>query len=222
MPAAGMIATCDRQRALSREEVAFLTWDHPLVTGAMDLLLGAETGNCAFAALPTANDKTLLLELIFVLEAIAAPQLHADRFLPPTPVRVLVSHKLGDLTETFGGPAWEQKLEKASPHKLLENADIARRVLPAMFQSGEKLAEGRAARLRQCALDEMNRLLGHEVRRLQTLALVNDHVRPQEIELAQAQEAELVTALQQSRLRLDSLRLIWRGPIATLLSDPHA
>jgi ATP-dependent helicase HepA len=222
MPAAGMIATCDRQRALSREEVAFLTWDHPLVTGAMDLLLGAETGNCAFAALPTANDKTLLLELIFVLEAIAAPQLHADRFLPPTPVRVLVSHKLADLTETFGGLAWEQKLEKASPHKLLENADIARRVLPAMFQSGEKLAESRAARLRQCALDEMNRLLGHEVRRLQTLALVNDHVRPQEIELARAQEAELVTALQQSRLRLDSLRLIWRGPIATLLSDPHA
>ena len=55
MPAEGMVATCDRRRALSREDVGFLTWDHPMVTGAMDLLLGAETGNCAFAVLPTAN-----------------------------------------------------------------------------------------------------------------------------------------------------------------------
>ena len=216
MPAEGMIATCDRRRALSREEVGFLTWDHPLVTGAMDLLLGAETGNCAFAVLPTPNDRTLLLELIFVLEAIAAPHLHADRFLPPTPVRVMASHKLVDFTATLGEPGWEQKLEKGSPHKLLENADIARRVLPAMLQTGEKLAEHRAATLRQTALDEMNHLLGREVQRLQTLAQVNDHVRPQEIKLAQAQQAELLATLQQSRLRLDSLRLIWKGPTATL------
>ncbi len=217
LPAEGMIATCDRRRALSREEVGFLTWDHPLVTGAMELLLGAETGNCAFAVLPTPNDRTLLLELIFVLEAIAAPHLHADRFLPPTPVRVLVSHKLVDLTAALAEPGWERKLEKGSPHKLLENADIARRVLPAMFQSGEKLAENRAATLRQTALDETNHLLGREVQRLQTLAQVNDHVRPQEIKLAQAQQAELVATLQQARLRLDALRLIWRGPSAALI-----
>jgi ATP-dependent helicase HepA len=65
-----------------------------MVIGAMDLLLGAETGNCSFAVLPTTNERTMVLELIFVLEAIAAPHLHADRFLPPTPVRVVVSHKL--------------------------------------------------------------------------------------------------------------------------------
>jgi len=194
-----------------------LTWDHPLVTGAMDLLLGAETGNCAFAVLPTPNDRTLLLELIFVLEAVAPPHLHMDRFLPPTPVGVLVSHKLVDLTAVLDEPGWEGKLEKGSPHKLLENTDIARRVLPAMFQTGEKLAESRAAELRQSAMNEMNHLVGHEVQRLQTLAEVNDHVRPQEIKLAQAQQAELVTTLQQSRLRLDSLRLIWRGPATALV-----
>ena len=96
-----MVATCDRRRALSREDVGFLTWDHPMVSGAMDLLLGAETGNCAFAVLPAANERTLLLELIFVLEAIAAPRLHADRFLPLTPIRLVVSHKLEDVSRTF-------------------------------------------------------------------------------------------------------------------------
>ncbi len=216
MPAEGMIATCDRRRALGREDVGFLTWDHPMVGGAMDLLLGGETGNCAFAVLPTANDRTMLLEVIFILETITAPQLHADRFLPPTPVRVIITHKLVDVTEAFHDPAWEQKLEKGSPYKLIENTDIARRALPAMFQKATTLAETRAVTLRQSALNTMNQLLGHEVQRLQTLALVNDHVRPQEIELAQAQQRELAAILQNARLRLDSLRLIWKGPPETL------
>lgn len=216
LPAEGMIATCDRRRALSRDDVGFLTWDHPLVTGAMELLLGAETGNCAFAVLPTANDRTLLLELIFVLEVIAAPRLHADRFLAPTPVRVVISHKLADVTETFRENAWEQKLEKGSPYKLIENPDIARRTLPAMFQKATELAEARAEGLRSSALNEMHHLLGHEVERLQTLARLNDHVRPAEIELAQAQQRELAVSLQHARLRLDSLRLIWKGPPETL------
>jgi ATP-dependent helicase HepA len=154
----------------------------------------------------------MLLEFIFVLEAIAAPHLHADRFLPPTPVRLVVTHKLVEVTETFPGHKWEQKLQKGSPYKLLENSAIARRVLPAMIAAAEKLAEARAALLRQSALKEMNHLLGHEVQRLQMLARANDHIRPQEIQLAQAQQDELALTLQQSRLRLDSLRLIWKGP----------
>ncbi len=216
MPAEGMIATCDRRRALSREDVGFLTWDHPMVTGAMELLLGAETGNCAFAVLPTANDRTLLLECIFVLEAIAAPHLHTDRFLPPTPVRVVISHKLADVTEVFRDDAWEAKLQKGSAYKLLENTDIARRILPAMVGDATTIADTQAVTLRQFALREMNQLLGHEVERLLMLQQVNDHVRPQEIKLAQAQQKELATALQASRLRLDALRLIWKGAPETL------
>lgn len=216
MPAEGMIATCDRRRALSREDVGFLTWDHPMVTGAMELLLGAETGNCAFAVLPTANDRTMLLEIIFVLEAIAAPQLHTDRSLPPTPVRVVISHKVADVTEAFRDEAWEAKLKKGSPFKLLENADIVRRRLPAMIEAATKLAETKAAEIRQSALNTMNHLLGHEVQRLQMLQQVNDHIRLQEIKLAQAQQTELATALRGSRLRLDALRLIWKGPPETL------
>jgi ATP-dependent helicase HepA len=187
-----------------------------MVTGAMDLLLGAETGNCAFAVLPAENERMLILELILVLETIAAPRLHADRFLPLTPVRLMVSNKLEDVSGVFRDTTWERRLQKGSPYKLIENAEIARRTLPAMFQTATTLAETKAAALRRSAIHEMNRLLGHEVERLQTLAKVNDHVRPQEIRLAQAQQERLATALQQSRLRLDSLRLIWNGPPAAL------
>jgi ATP-dependent helicase HepA len=94
----------------------------------------------------------------------------------------------------------------------LENADITRRILPLMVETGTSLAEKEASTLRQSALNTMNHMLGHEVQRLQMLQQVNDHIRPQEIKLAQAQQNELATAMQESRLRLDSLRLIWKGP----------
>jgi hypothetical protein len=109
--------------------------------------------------LPAANERTLLLELIFVLEAIAAPRLHADRFLPLTPIRLVVSHKLEDVTRTFLDTNWERKLQKGSPYQLIENAEIVSRTLPAMFQTAANLAEAKAAALRQSALNEINHLL---------------------------------------------------------------
>ena len=62
----------------------------------------------------------------------------------------------------------------------------------------------------------MSHLLGHEVQRLQMLQQVNDHIRPEEIKLAQTQQVDLAMALHASRLRLDALRLIWKGPPETL------
>jgi ATP-dependent helicase HepA len=174
----------------------------------MDLLLGAETGNCSFAMLPAADERSVLLDLIYVLEVIAAPRLHADRFLPLTPVRLVLNHNLEDVSADFFGGAWERRLQSGSPFPLIQNPRIAEQTLPAMFQAAAALAETRADGLRQAALEEMNHLLGHEVERLQTLAMVNDHVRPREIELARAQQEELATVLKQSRLRLDSVRLV--------------
>jgi ATP-dependent helicase HepA len=121
MPAEGTVVTRDRQRAISREEVGFLTWDHPMVTGAMDLLLGSETGNCAFAVLPAPRERTLLLECCFVLECVAAPRLHVDRFLPATPIRLVVDQAQENVTEHHAGPMFDRGLRKGLPHRLIDN-----------------------------------------------------------------------------------------------------
>ena len=57
----------------------------------------------------------------------------------------------------------------------------------------------------------MTQQLQSEVDRLTHLRAVNDHVRPEEIALTQNQLAELTTTLAQSRVRLDAVRLIWKG-----------
>src|SRR5207253_4652304 len=90
LPAEGLTVTCDRARALVREDIQFLTWDHPLVTGAMDLLLGSEKGNSSIALWRDSKTAGLYLEVIYVIECVAPPYLHVDRFLPPTPLQVMI------------------------------------------------------------------------------------------------------------------------------------
>jgi ATP-dependent helicase HepA len=83
LPSEGFTLTFDRERALTREDMQFVTWDHPLVTGAFDLLLGSEKGNCSRN--PSASTG---VEAAYVLECVAPLHLHIDRFLPPTPIVV--------------------------------------------------------------------------------------------------------------------------------------
>jgi ATP-dependent helicase HepA len=103
LPADGFTVTCDRDRALQREDIQFLTWDHPLVTGAMDLILASEKGNSCLERLAGSRSDGVVLESIYVLECIAPDSLHVDRFLPPTPVNVTLQRKgnelLSDLIE---------------------------------------------------------------------------------------------------------------------------
>lgn len=207
LPAEGLTVTCDRTKALSREEIGFLTWDHPIVTGAIDLLVGSEQGNSAFA-MWSGGEQGMYLETIFVLEAIAAPALHIDRFLPPTPIRMVVNAKGEDVTEEINpAPA---ELSAGSVFQLLDNGRIKRKVLPAMLAKSREHATEQAGVITLREKARMQSVLRREIERLQDLRKVNDHIREEEITLLESQMTELTARLQEAPLRLDSVRLIWR------------
>lgn len=216
IPEEGMIATFDRSRALAREDVGFLTWDHPMVPASVELLLASEQGNSSFAVLPDETDKTLMLEVVHVLEALAEKRLHVDRFLPATPVRTVVNHKPADVTAQWPAEALAGRLEKGSPHALTDNPKIARQILPKMLAATHEFAAKQAEALIEGALAAVRELVGGEVRRLKALQKVNDLVRDQEVALAEEQLVELTAAIGSARVRLDSVRLIWKGSPSVL------
>ena len=99
LPAEGIRITFNRDDALIRPENILMTWDHPMVTGASEVILGSERGSCAIAVDPT-QDVPLKLQAIYVLETVAPPALNADRFLPPTPVSIVVDHTGSEMDDT--------------------------------------------------------------------------------------------------------------------------
>lgn len=205
LPDEGLSVTFDRTRALSRENVAFLTPDHPMVRGALDLLLGAENGNSSFGLWRGAGEG-LILETHFVIECVAPAALHVDRFLSATPLRMVVDHANKDRREDAA--YLHAKIEKGSPVRLLEKAAVKRKLFPAMMSTARKLAEAEMQALVAQATATMKEQLQAEVDRLEDLRQINDHVRPEEIEALRAHMTALEEAIASARLRLDALRLV--------------
>ena len=211
LPSEGLTITFDRHHALSREDLQFLTWDHPLVTGALDLLLGSEQGNCSFARWPDPEHPGMYVEAIYLLECIAPPHFHVDRFLPPTPVRVLVDHRGQEVGSALPSQALARQLKAGAGHALLERPDFREKFLPSLIARTKDHADRRLRALVVQARQDMSTKLELEILRLRDLQKVNRSVRNEEIELMVQQQEALDQHLGAARVRLDSLRLIHRG-----------
>jgi ATP-dependent helicase HepA len=207
--------TFDRATALVREDLPFLGADHPMVTGALDLLLGGELGNAAFLVDDTLPARNAVLQCIFILDPVAASSLQAQRFLPPLPIRCAVDTKLGERSEWRPGRnalarAGERSLEVSRYRKFLAA------LVPPMLKRCEELARKQANREIADAVAAAERELGAEHDRLVALARVNAAVRAEEIDAVAQELGSLRDALPQALLRLDALRFVCSADFLSL------
>ena len=205
----GMFTTFDRTRALSREDMAFISADHPLVRGALDQLIGSEAGNSSFAVWK-GGKEAMFLEVYFVVECVAPGALHVDRFLPATPIRIAIDHALAD--HSADEPLKEALFQKGDVMRLLDKQVVKRKLLPAMQKKALELATAKLGELTAAATSVVDEQLNDEIARLEDLREINDHVRPDEIVGLKKQQEDLRAAIGTARLRLDALRLILRTP----------
>jgi len=211
LPQTGLALTCDRTRALSREDLQFLTWDHPLVTGALDVILGSEKGNSSFAWWPDTRVQALYLEAVHVLECVAPPHLHIDRFLPPTPVRIVLDHRGEEVSRAVRPEILREVLERGDA-AVLESKEVREDLLPELLRKSNRIAQSRVPPLVAEARRDMAARMDIEIARLRDLQRVNPSVRAEEVDQLVEQKAALDRHLEDARLRLDAIRLIQRSP----------
>jgi len=206
LPEDGLSATFVRSSALAREDLAFLTPDHPLFLDAVEQLLDSESGNASFAHWNSGEGKAILLECVFVLDALAPTRLHLDRFLPPTAIRVTVDHR-GATPDTVPPP---ESLRPGDPHRLVGQDAFRREIFPRMLDAARKLADADAQAPAETARRLATRTLDAEIHRLEDLATRNTKIPDSELDALRSHRAECLDALASPRLRLDALRLVWR------------
>lgn len=199
-------ATFDRSTALARDDVLYLRDDHPLLLSVSELLLSGETGNAAFLVdeLPP---RTVILEAVFVLECVARRALNAERFLPPTPLRVAIDTRLQPRNDFSPSErarlrAGERQIDLSPMRKVLAT------LVPPMLERARQEAKNQSAARIAEAVAAAGSLLGHEIVRLEALARVNPAVRPEEIASLRDELQRLSEALPTARPRLDALRLV--------------
>ncbi|MEM9080139.1 MAG: helicase-related protein [Verrucomicrobiota bacterium] len=209
LPEEGLAVTFDREEASFREDLTFLTADHPTFRTALEQMLAGDAGSATFAHHKTGQGKGVYLECGFILECPAPARLQVERFLPPTLIRVMVDHGGRDLT---GESLFEEvPLKRADAHKLVTQEGFRVKIWPEMMKAAKKLAEGRKGEPLKAALAAAEEMVGGEWERLKDLATRNAQISEDEVGAMKTQLEEIREVLGESRLRLDCLRLVWRS-----------
>lgn len=206
----GMTVTYNRDIALVNEDVHYLSWDHPMVTGAMDLVLSSELGNTSVIAIEHEDMEAgaLLLEGIYILESASSHALNSSRYLPPTTIRIVLDESTkrheAKLDHGFIGPRTIQ-VDRETATKII------RAKMPELKQlttQCEQLARQQAPAILADAHKQAAQLLMKEINRLKALSKVNPSVRNEEIDYFEQQLRALDKVLDDANLRLDALRVI--------------
>ena len=210
LTSAATTVTFERADALAHEDRQFLTWEHPMVRGSMELLSSGELGAAAVTVCshPDYKTGTVFLEALFLVECLAPRGLEMQRFLPPTCLRFVLD-------------AQGQDCAGALPHDQLQglclsqNRKLADTVITSqaervklLLRHATGLADVAGAGVAGQARAAVETELAAESDRLIGLAEVNANVRDDEIERLTARRQALLDHLASTRVRLDAMRLV--------------
>jgi ATP-dependent helicase HepA len=206
----GTTVTFSREKALAREDMEFLTWEHPMVLEAMDMVQSTELGN---AALGTINLKgvapgTMLLEVIYTINCIAPKELQLQRFLPLRPIRLLVDARGKDLADLVPHERLNQLIEKVKKPTALAIIKQVGTEVEAKMSLASTLAETLLKNILSEAEQTMRDSLGAEYDRLCALRAVNTSIRQEELDHLSYRIEECAVHIRHSNLHLQALRLI--------------
>jgi len=210
LPEGGVMVTHSRRLALVREDIQFLTWEHPMVVGAMDMVLNEGFGNTSVCTLklPPLKPGSLLLEAVFVLHCPAPAQLQLARYLPLTSVRILLDINHKDFTEVLTHERLNQRVQRVKKAVARELVRHAQTQIADMLEQAELRVRPQQETLVKQAITGMQQTQAIELQRLQALAKVNPNIRLQEIELLKQETDSLEYYLRNATLNLDALRVI--------------
>ena len=206
----GVTVTFDRQLALAREELKFLTWDHPMIRQGIDLIASGDIGKASMALLVNKQlpAGTLLVELIYMIESQSPKGLQLNRFLPPTPVRLLLDSKGNNLAGQVNFDTLQNKLKPLSKDIANKMVKMARPNIEQLIKLGDhKITEIAQAQIRE-ASKLADQTLSADLNRLIALKSVNKNIRQAEIDVLEKQRVLSLEELSKASWRLDSLRVI--------------
>ena len=199
----GKFVTFDRATAIARDDLDFLTWDHPFVRQVIEYFITQGDGQASVARLSGADRQGLVLETLFLLDLSDGEGSLADRFLPALPIRVVVDHNGRPLTSDNLPANWESSLMSDDPAWFLELPQLVGEILPMMLEKSQDIARKRAQTHRLEGAAEMENVLTREKDRLAALSKINPGISAKEVEAVIKEQAHLRTQILNAGLRLD-------------------
>lgn len=206
----GQTITFSRTKALEREEFSFLTWDHPMVRGIIDLILSEDFGNVCLAVRESSNSKNskTFLECFYTIDFSGPREYEIGRYFPIQSIRILIDREDADFTEKWDKETIDSKIVEASKDLWQGISKIPRKFIKERIRTAKKLAESRSQGLCITLREKMERELDSEIERMNELIKKNPQIGNTELRFLENKKRELSLILDNANINLDSFRLI--------------
>lgn len=208
LPEDGFMATTRREVALSRDDVQFLSWEHPFIDQALELITSSPVGNAAVGYIENHDHKTgdCYLELQFVARCPAPKYLAVERFLPPNAMYLMMSPS-GDLKVNEEGlPGFVLHLKRGTARGLIDQKQAS--VEPVIHKL-EKLGSGQLSKIVERSMNKAVEAYDNRLNRLKALSQQNPNMSKSLVENVSKEQQAVLQALSQAQLELDSVRMVF-------------
>ena len=206
----GNTLTYKRDIALAREDMEFLSWEHPMVTGVMDMLLNTELGNSAVSMMQVKGlvPGTILLETFYTASTMAPKSLQLHHYLQQKPYRFLFDVKGKELSEAVPHHKLNALCEPVRKRQAQGIVAQIRKTIENILHFSEQKMQQQIPEIKQQALAKMQSELHEEKQRLTSLQKINGAIRDDEIEFIDQQIQQSEHYLNQTDAVLQSIRVI--------------
>ncbi|WP_299331433.1 RNA polymerase-associated protein RapA [uncultured Psychrobacter sp.] len=206
----GMSLTFERKLALQREEIDFITHEHPLMRAIYELASTSTFGNTTVGMLKSAAmpQGTVLLEINFRVETIAPKVLNLPATLPTQNIRVFMSEQGGDLSSRISAEMIMPYIERLDNNRARQVIKARGDVIEQRYYDAEDIARAQLAEIGAQASSRFTQQWSREIKRLKHLQTINPNVRSSEIERLEQLQAQGEQALASLSLVPDSIRIL--------------
>ena len=224
LPDEGLQACFTRELALRREDRAYLSWQHPMVTGALDLTLDSHQGKASVSVWEQSRAQqaadtdapaapSLIVECLFRLKVTAPTHLQMARHLPATGFTLtlgLNQHNEPSVLPSVVDDYFNElpSLRAAAKNVALEALQQHHRALLEILRHAGTLATKRSRRLLEEATRVMLASQTDEIKRLLALKQRNPNIRQEEIDFLKEQTLELHRCLSAGEAELLAIHVI--------------
>lgn len=204
-----LTGTFDRTVAMSHDEISFLSFEHPLAQGVLDLATASGKGLTACVIWDDAGSKDLIMQYNFVIEPSVPAAWGLSDIAGPEVVRVLIDANGNDCSD---------RIFKMDAGKM-RNANVPQKV-PVVTEKLRYFASTGHALAKRIAMQKMERFAGESAAKVEERAEREYQRMNHLLSLrGKAQNSPLLDALRKNvgiyrkaalnpQIRLDSIRLL--------------
>ncbi|TAL58424.1 MAG: RNA polymerase-associated protein RapA [Legionella sp.] len=206
----GITVTYSRLKGLVREDIQFLSWEHPIVNESMEMILNSEIGNVTLTTISLKNiaPGTLFLETFFTINCAAPKSLQLNRILPLTTIRVLSNISGKNLSKVLSYDQLNTLCEPVKRHLAYPIVKQIRPDIELILSFCNQVAEQSKEEILAQAKTSMRTDLEQEIQRLEALQKINPSVRQEEIDYFKQQIVDSDFYLANAELNLQALRVV--------------